>query len=98
MCSDIVPDHIVAFARILHKSAAITAFCRSPAQLLCDDGSLNVPSACWKETHIIVTPELIDATFWAPLHRSKAWSIERVLEASRIFFALPVAFLITTPR
>jgi malto-oligosyltrehalose synthase len=90
--------HIVAFARILDKSAAITAICRSSAQLLSDYGSLNVSFMCWKETRIVVPPELINATFSAPLQRSKAWPIERVLDASRIFFALPVALLISHPN
>ena len=91
-------QHVLAFARILNKSAAITAFCRAPAQLLSDDGSLNVPFTRWKETRILIPPELIDATFSASLQRSKAWPLERVLDVSRIFFALPVAFLVSHPN
>lgn len=91
-------DHIVAFARILDKSAAITAFCRSPAQLLSDDGSLIVPSTCWKESRIVVPPELQGLTFSTSLHRGKTWPAESDLGAGQIFSALPIAFLTSHPN
>jgi malto-oligosyltrehalose synthase len=91
-------DHLLAFARILGKSAAVTAVCRSPAHLLSEDGSLTSSSNRWKETRIVLPPELHATTFLTKLARGESSHVEGRLEAERILSRLPVALLATCPN
>ena len=91
-------NHILAFARILGKSAAVTAVCRLPARLLDEDGSLTISSDRWKETRIVLQPELQDAPLSPALARGEALVMDRNLDVDRILSRLPVALLTTQPN
>jgi malto-oligosyltrehalose synthase len=86
-------DHIVAFARIVDRSAIVTACCRLPAYLLSDNGSLNVPCARWKDTRIQLPPELRSMTFSDALISAKPFRAAQDLPAEDILSPLPVALL-----
>jgi maltooligosyltrehalose synthase len=89
-------EHVGAFMRRLHRSAAITVFVRSVAHLLDADGSLRIsPShwkpSHWKETRLVVPPEF-HGKFSNALAPNGTVTINGELAVER-FLALPVALL-----
>ncbi len=88
-------DHVVAFARILRDTIAITAVSRLTARLLIEQGSLTIPCDRWQSTAIVLPPALLGATCSSVLRRSEECYLESNLDLSRLFDPLPIAFLIS---
>jgi (1->4)-alpha-D-glucan 1-alpha-D-glucosylmutase len=91
-------EHIVAFARILGNSIAVTAVCRLYRGLLCEDGSLTIPEARWKETRILLSRELVGARLCSALTEEEVVLTSQALAAGHIFSGLPVALLTNQSR
>jgi malto-oligosyltrehalose synthase len=89
-------DHVVAFARILHNSVAVSVFCRFTAHLLTGDGSLTIPRPRWKDTRIVLPPEL-RVTFSNALMPSEPLSINSDIGIEQVLSRLPVALLTNQP-
>ena len=85
--------HLVAFARILGNSAAVTAVCRLCTGILCEDGSLTIPLARWKDTRIVLPRELQGAKLYSALTGNEIVPSDQVLAAGQILSTLPVALL-----
>ena len=85
--------HFVAFARILGNSAAVTAVCRLCTGILCEDDSLTIPLARWKDTHIVLPRELRGAKLCSALTGNEIVPSDQVLAAGQILSTLPVALL-----
>jgi malto-oligosyltrehalose synthase len=90
--------HIVAFARILGNSFAVTSVCRMCRGLLRDDGSLTIPRVRWKETRILLPRELVGARLCSALTGEELLPTSQALAAGRILSHLPVALLTNQPR
>ena len=56
---------MVSFARQLHDLRIIVAFCRWPAYLLPQDGTLGVPATYWGDTYLDI-PDEFYATIQIP--------------------------------
>lgn len=95
--SGALADHIVAFARISGKSAAITAVRRLPAHLLSGDGSLIIAPERWKKTCIALPAEIQGRMCTNALATGQKWSIGPEIEVGEFLSCLPVALLITHP-
>ena len=83
-------EHVVAFARTWHNSAALTIACRNSAHLLAGDGSLAISVERWENAKLVLPSELqkIFANTLLP-QQAKRFS-ERVCIA-QIFDHLPLA-------
>jgi (1->4)-alpha-D-glucan 1-alpha-D-glucosylmutase len=89
-------DHVVAFARVLHNSTAITVICRFAAHLLTDEGALTIPPCRWKDTHLIVPPQL-EGTFREALTPERTFALQQTIGLGEILHRLPVALLTNWP-
>jgi (1->4)-alpha-D-glucan 1-alpha-D-glucosylmutase len=85
--------HFVAFARILGNSAAVTAVCRLCTGILREDGSLTIPLARWKDTHIVLPRELQGVKLCSALTGTEIVPSDQTLAAGQILSTLPVALL-----
>lgn len=91
-------EHIVAFARILGNSIAVTAVCRLCSGLLYEDGSLTIPETRWKETRILLPRELLGAKLCSVLTGDEVVLTSQALAAGHILCRLPVALLANQSR
>jgi (1->4)-alpha-D-glucan 1-alpha-D-glucosylmutase len=91
-------EHIVAFARILGSSFAVTAVCRMCSGLLHDDGSLTIPQARWKETRILLPRELVGARLCSALTGEEILPAGQALAAGGVLSHLPVALVTDQSR
>ena len=86
-------NHVVAFARILRNTVALTAVSRWPARLIRESELRTNPCDLWRSTAIVVPPALRAAKCRSALQRSEEWRLESDLDLSRLFDPLPIAFL-----
>jgi (1->4)-alpha-D-glucan 1-alpha-D-glucosylmutase len=91
-------EHIVAFARILGDSAAVTAVGRLCSGLLRDDGALAIAEVRWKETRILLPRELVGAELCSVLTGEEVVPTGQALAAGGILSGLPVALLTNQSR
>jgi malto-oligosyltrehalose synthase len=90
-------DHVISFARQLHDSRIIVAFCRWPAYLLSPDGTLGVPATYWGDTYLDI-PDEFYATYSNPLAFPEEISLGPKTPVARIFDKLPIAILTKQSR
>jgi (1->4)-alpha-D-glucan 1-alpha-D-glucosylmutase len=88
----LLADHVIAFARTLHNSSAITVISRLTAHILAGDGALTIPVSRWKDTRLIVPAQLGD-TFADNLLPQDKLSITPDIGVGQILGRLPVALL-----
>lgn len=84
--------HVIAFARTLHGAAAVTVFCRHPARLLGAERGLAIPPERWKDTRILLPPEIRAEDFFDVVS-GKQTSASGTLGVARILADMPVALL-----
>jgi (1->4)-alpha-D-glucan 1-alpha-D-glucosylmutase len=88
-------DHVVAFARILGNTIAVTAASLRPFRLLAEGNLLTIPCDRWQSTAIVLPPALRGTTCRSVLQRGGDCHLEAKLDLSRLFDPLPIAFLIS---
>jgi (1->4)-alpha-D-glucan 1-alpha-D-glucosylmutase len=91
-------EHIVAFARILGDTIAVTAVGRWCSGLLRDDGSLAIAEPRWRETRILLPRELVGAKLCSVLTGEAVVLTGQALAAGDILARLPVALLTNQSR
>jgi (1->4)-alpha-D-glucan 1-alpha-D-glucosylmutase len=88
--------HIVAFARVSPKSAAIIIFCRFTARLMNGEDLAALPFVRCKNSRVIVPPAL-QGCFSDALTLERPLSIGADIEVKEILNRLPVALLVKYP-
>lgn len=86
--------HLVAFARVLPKMAAVTVFCRHPARLLSGDGLITIPAERWEGTRIVLPPEIRALWFSDVVGRKPKSLSGSSFDAAHILADMPVALLL----
>ena len=88
-------DHVVAFARVLGDSCAITIVCRLADALLDPLGGLSIPAPAWNDTRLLMPENLNMVRFsdvlrgHAILGKGHGWHLGQILSS------LPLAFLVS---
>jgi malto-oligosyltrehalose synthase len=90
--------HVFVFARILGNSTAVIAMSRCCTNLLSDDGSLSVPTTCWKDTRILLPRELAGFRFSSVLTGKEITPTDGAFAVAQILSDLPVALLTDSSR
>jgi (1->4)-alpha-D-glucan 1-alpha-D-glucosylmutase len=85
-------DHVVAFARISRNTIVIATFCRLSALLLAGDGSLSIPVTRWKDTRLVLPPE-VRTTFSEALTPKQPLRVEAEVGLEHILNRLPISLL-----
>ena len=91
-------DHIVAFARILGDSSAITIVCRLAAALLDPIGGLSIPASAWNDTRLLVPENLRMVSFSDVLRGHTSLRHDHGWHLGQILSSLPLAFLVSEAR
>ena len=85
-------DRIVAFARYSKGSATITVACKCVARAL-QDNSIAIPSSFWRQTFLVIPPQL-QLPFSDALVPGRSFAPAERIEIGTMLDALPVAFLV----
>jgi (1->4)-alpha-D-glucan 1-alpha-D-glucosylmutase len=85
-------EHVVGFARHLHNSSIIVAFCRWPANLLAEQRAISIPTRRWEGTSLKIPGEL-KAVFSNALTLESGISPHPKIAVGQIFDKLPIAIL-----
>jgi len=88
-------EHIFVFARVLQGAAAVTVFCRHPARLLDSQQSIAIPKERWKETRILLPPEIRAAKFVDVITGTLRSAGAASLAVADVLAQMPVALLMT---
>ena len=93
-CQGPLAHHLVAFARILPKAAAITVFCRHPTRLLSGEASIAIAPERWQGTRIILPFEIRALQFSDVVGREPQSVNGNSFDAAHILADMPVALLL----
>jgi (1->4)-alpha-D-glucan 1-alpha-D-glucosylmutase len=85
--------HVVAFARILEDSAAISVICRFNTQLLKSEGTLDIFMLQCKDTRLVLPAEL-RGSYSSTLLPDQNLTFGHEIDVGEILGHLPIAFLI----